>query len=289
VAADQSPISRLITEQPSGTERRAAARARLRRDGKIGGQRLKPAETATEMSVTDVNPGETLKAWLKPNSNIELATATKEGSGFERAARFVESSTHEEVLGQSVSGFRELLRTLKAGDESYEKGGRESQMKAARTFRRNAEIEMLVAERKRNVATAAADSRWRDSSLAPPPGFYWKRCEMEPRSAATGTTAISNRGCYDGRQGRYSQRRATCITWQKAASMLVLLASALSWAHSCVPSHEQVVESMLQGAGTCPAARIGRKLLEDQSKGRQLAPQFTFPSIESSQSLANFP
>ena len=173
-AADLTDLDRKITQQPSTSSRRAAARASLRAEGMLNGLTMtRNKQIPTNSTKTDVPPVQLLASWLESNRNIPAASTGQGETGMKKALEYVSASKACVDEGEDCASFVQSLKcSVKklnncASAKRYV-GGREQQMQAARTFRRGAEIEALSEERQRRINLVVPSSPWSDGSLEPP-------------------------------------------------------------------------------------------------------------------------
>ena len=191
----EDPFDEMVSQQPSTLERRAAARARLKSQGKVVGLHSRLCERTLGPTPSTEDSAEALKKWLEGHRSVAPAVRGEGGKAFEAAHEYVAKSMSSEIadLGSDVNVqvMRRIVRLLKSSSELKTRG-REAQMQAGRTFRRAAEIENLIKERMAKKNVVCNDSPWHDPGLEPPPAsignaFAWRR-PVAPVAAATGTS-----------------------------------------------------------------------------------------------------
>lgn len=191
----EDPFDEMVSQQPSTLERRAAARARLKSQGKVVGLHSRLCERTLGPTPSTEDSAEALKKWLEGHRNVAPAVRGEGGKAFEAAHEYVAKSMSSEIsdLGTDVNVqvMRRIVRLLKSISELKTRG-REAQMQAGRTFQRAAEIENLIKERMAKKNVVCNDSPWHDPGLEPPPAsignaFAWRR----PVASVAAATGIS--------------------------------------------------------------------------------------------------
>ena len=191
-AADLTDLDRRITQQPSTSSRRAAARASLRAQGMLNGLTMtRNKQIPTNSTKTDVPPVQLLASWLESNRNIPAASTGQGETGMKKALEYVSASKACVDEGEDCASFVQSLKcSVKklnncASAKRYV-GGREQQMQAARTFRRVAEIEALSEERQRRINLVVPSSPWSDGSLEPPAVSMGNAVNWQPPATGNG-------------------------------------------------------------------------------------------------------
>ena len=85
---------------------------------------------------------------------------------------------------QSAREIGFVARSLSEGTVSRFSNRRVSQMAGARTFRRDAEIELLMRERENNIKRVPVDSVWHNPDLEPPAASIGNAVKWRPSAAA---------------------------------------------------------------------------------------------------------
>ena len=164
----EDPLDELVSQQPSTLERRTAARARLKSQGKVIGLHSKICERPSSTNPCSEDPAEELKKWLENHRNVATAVKGDGSRGFEAAQEHVARSTTSDLSSSvNVRAIQRIVPLLKSSSE-LKKRGHEAQMQAGRTFRRAAEIENLIKERLAKIKVVCDDSPWHDGNLEPP-------------------------------------------------------------------------------------------------------------------------
>jgi hypothetical protein len=180
----EDPIDELVRQQPNTLERRTAARARLKSQGKVFGLHSKICERSSSTNPCSEDPAEELKKWLESHRNVATALKGEGARGFEAAHEHVTRSATSDLCSGNVRAMQRIVRLLKSSSE-LKKRGREAQMQAGRTFRRAAEIENLIKERLAKTKVVCDDSPWHDGNLEPPPASIGNAFAWRPVALAT--------------------------------------------------------------------------------------------------------
>jgi hypothetical protein len=142
----ESPFDTQVAAEKSMLERRAAARSRLKLGGKLVGIAMVGAPCSEEVDDAG-DPLAQLSAWMHANSNLQQSTQGR-AAAVESATRAGRGNFKGTPSGDEPSAIGRVFRILKANAKGQAGTGRAAQMTAARTFRRTAEIEALMKERK---------------------------------------------------------------------------------------------------------------------------------------------
>ncbi len=200
-SARLSALQHRVLLQPTTIQRRQAARERLRATGKLCGLQLKTpsapgAERDQNRFASSEEPVLVLAEKLERHRNIPGSTKSDEGASMDAANHFVNSARWRPPVAEgedgalSVQRLRVVARSLKGSSNAGSVRGREAQMKASRSLRRAAEIEMLRQERLANIAKSAHGGLWSDNTLQPPAASIgnassWRRPEPAKLPAKT--------------------------------------------------------------------------------------------------------
>jgi hypothetical protein len=176
-ALSESAIDSQVRAEDCTFERRARARARLRARGALVPTPIKRQNIAA--APPTVEPGEGMSAWLEANRNIG-GVGQGEGTRGMRGVHDLASTTAgagntialahglERRLYRDPKQLSRISRNLVKVARGSAKGGRSSQMQAARTARRDAEIRFLFEERRKASEMDTTTSPWLDPLNEPP-------------------------------------------------------------------------------------------------------------------------
>jgi hypothetical protein len=186
----QNPFDQLVSAEKTMVERRTAARSRLRLGGKLTGL---PMRVAVLVENNQADPLGAMSAWFEKNDNLRRENAVDAMAVAEAAPR--ECCVQKEAPPRNEPKFlHEVSRVLNANTNKKGGAGRAAQMSAARSFRRTAEIQLLIEERKKARERNITNSPWRSGALEPPAASIGNAASWTVPSKSPTAPLASERG-----------------------------------------------------------------------------------------------